>query len=280
MLSPRASEWISVLVFAGYVALAWRPGLDRVRQLKISAIGLAGAGITIFPVLALPILGSSARYARDWLPCLLLLLLYSQAGQFVTRSDVELEIRLELLDRRWVAPWLKWCCERRIGVWFLTCVEAAYCSYYLAIPMAVGALYWFGKRRDVDHFWTVVVLASLFSCGTLPFIQTRPPRMIGEKWSECLPDGKMRAFNLWILRHGSIQANTIPSAHVALASACAFVLLQAGTGWVAVCFLGIALGIALGAVGGRYHYGVDAVLGFLVGAAAFLVGAALQWRFL
>ncbi len=280
MLPTRASEWIGLLVFAGYVVLAWRHRLDRVRQVKISAIGLAGTGITVFPALVLPMLGPAARYARDWLPCLLLFLLYSQAGQFVTRADVALEIRLELLDRRWVAPWLRWCCERRIGVWFLACTEAAYCSYYLAIPLAVGALYWFGKQSEVDHFWTVVLLASLGSCGTLPFIQTRPPRMIGEKWSECLPCGKMRALNLWILRHGSIQANTIPSAHVAIASACAFVLLQAGTGWVAVCFLGIAVGIALGAVGGRYHYGADAVLGFLAGAAAFLAGTALQWRFL
>jgi hypothetical protein len=47
-----------------------------------------------------------------------------------------------------------------------------------------------------------------------------------------------------------------------------------------VGFLGIAVGIAFGAVAGRYHYGVDALLGFLAAAAAFVAGTALQWRFL
>jgi hypothetical protein len=282
MLPPRASEWVSILAFAVLIVLAWRHKLDRARQAQIAAIGVAANGITVYTAVILPLLGSapSARYVRDWIPCLLLLLFYSQAGQFVTRSDVEVEMRLELLDQRWVAPWLKWCCGRRMGAWLLTCLEAAYFSYYLAIPLAVGALYWFGKQRQVDHFWAVVFLASLGSCGTLPVVQTRPPRLIGEKWSECLPCGKLRALNLWILRHGSIQANTIPSAHVAMATACALVLLNAGTGWVGLCFLGIAVGIAFGAVAGRYHYGADAVLGFLAGAAAFLAGAALQWRFL
>jgi hypothetical protein len=275
---PRASEWISILAFAGLVVLAWRRSLNRVRQAKIASIAVAAVAITVFISLILPPVVSSlaASDARDWIPCLFLLLFYSQAGQFVARVDVEIERDLERLDQRWVAPCLKWCSERRIGVWILTCLEAAYFSYYVSIPLAVGALYWFGKQREADHFWTVVLLAAYGSCGMLPFVQTRPPRTIGEKWSACLPCGKLRVFNLWILRHGSIQANTIPSAHVAITAACAFVLLQVGAGWAGLGFLGIAIGIALGAVSGRYHYGADAILGFLVAAAALLAGAALS----
>jgi membrane-associated phospholipid phosphatase len=142
----------------------------------------------------------------------------------------------------------------------------------MAIPLAVGALYWLGKQQEADHFWTVVLLAAYGSCGMLPFIQTRPPRMIGEKWSACLLRGRLRALNLWILRHGSIQANTLPSSHVAITAACALVLFEVGAGWVALAFLGIAIAIALGAVAGRYHYGVDAILGFLLAAVAFLAG--------
>jgi hypothetical protein len=40
-----------------------------------------------------------------------------------------------------------------------------------------------------------------------------------------------------------------------------------------VVFLWIAVSIALGAVSGRYHYALDAILGFLVAGTAMLVGA-------
>jgi membrane-associated phospholipid phosphatase len=83
----------------------------------------------------------------------------------------------------------------------------------------------------------------------------------------------VRAFNLWILQRGSIQANTLPSAHVAITGACALSLLRLGPLWAGVIFLWIAVSIALGAVSGRYHYALDAILGFLVAGTAMLVGA-------
>ena len=269
----RVSEWISILGFAGFVALSWLRNLDGIRRAKIAAIGLTAIAITVSGSLILPrvVPPAAASDVRNWIPCLFLLLFYSQAGQFVTRADVESEARLEHLDQMWVRPCLQWCTERLIGVWILGCLEAAYFTYYISTPLAVASLYWFGKQREADHFWTVVLLATYGYCGFLPFVQTRPPRLIGEKWSACLPHSKLRAFNLWILRHGSIQANTIPSGHVAISSACAFVLLQMG-GWAALGFVAIAIGISLGAVAGRYHYSADAVLGFLTAIVAFVAG--------
>ena len=110
----------------------------------------------------------------------------------------------------------------------------------------------------------------------LPFIKTRPPRMLGEKWSMALPAGKARAWNLWILRRGSIDANTCPSAHVAIAFACALIVLRRGPLPAGVIFLWVAISIALGAVAGRYHYAVDAILGFMVAFAAFLAGVSIR----
>jgi membrane-associated phospholipid phosphatase len=109
----------------------------------------------------------------------------------------------------------------------------------------------------------------------LPFLQTRPPRVLGEKWSAALPYGKMRAFNQWILRLGSIHANTFPSVHVAIATDCALLLLRVGPLWVGLGFLWIAISIALGAVGGRYHYAADDIFGAAAAVAAFRVGLAL-----
>jgi len=273
----RAAEWIGIPAFSWLVVLAWRRDLDGARRAKITALGACGLALTIFVPLGLPRLVAplAASVTRDWIPLLLLLVFYRQAGQFVTHANTGFEERLERLDRRLVFPALEWCGRHAVGAWILTCLELAYMSYYVALPLAPAALYALGQGREGGRFWTVVLLASYGSLGLVPFIQMRPPRMLGEKCSVAPRLGKVRAFNLWILRRASIQANTFPSAHVAIATACALTMLQLCPLWVGLGFLAIAIGIALGAVTGRYHYAADAILGVAVALAAFLAGSLL-----
>ena len=271
----QTPEWISILAFLWFSMLACRRrALDRGRRAKIIALGFAGVAINIFAAVVLPRLASPgpASIVRDWIPYLFLFMFYSQGGQFVTGTDLKLEAKLERLDSRIVAPLLEWCARRTAGIWILTYLEIAYLSYYPVLPLALAALYLSGRRGEAVTFWTAVLLAAYGSCGTLPFLQMRPPRMLGEKWSAGLPAGRVRSFNLWILQRGSIQANTLPSAHVAITGACALSLLRLGPVWAGVVFLWIAVSVALGAVGGRYHYALDAILGFLVAGAALLAG--------
>ena len=278
MRGLRTPEWISMLAFFWFSMLACRRrALDRGRRAKIIALGFSGVAINIFAAVVLPRLASPgpASIVRDWIPYLFLFMFYSQGGQFVTGADVKLEEKLERLDSRIVAPLLEWCARRTAGIWILTYLEIAYLSYYPVLPLALAALYLSGRRAEAVTFWTVVLLAAYGSCGTLPFLQTRPPRMLGEKWSVPLPSGRVRALNLWILRQGSIQANTLPSAHVAITGACALSLLWLGPLWVGAVFLVIAISVALGAVSGRYHYAADAILGAIVACFALLAGALL-----
>ena len=76
--------------------------------------------------------------------------------------------------------------------------------------------------------------------------------------------------NLWILKYGSIQAISFPSAHVASALAVSLVLLRfvpiAG-----VIFLAVSFWIGVAAVVGGYHYAIDVLLG---AAIALVVVAA------
>jgi hypothetical protein len=277
LMPLRVSEWISVLAFSGFAALAWQRSLTRARRVRITAMGSAGAGATLFAALVLPSLAGAAgaSVTRSLLPCVLILLFYSLAGQFVTGGDAGLEARLLQLDRLLVAPPLVWCARRSFGPWLLSLLELAYLSYYVALPVAPATLLLAGRGKEADHFWTVVLLAAYASCGMLAFIQTRPPRVLEEKWSSVLPAGRVRAFNLWILRHGSVHANTFPSAHVAIAVACALALLHSGPLWAGAAFLAIGFGIALGAVAGRYHYSADAIFGLVTAAAAWLAGIGL-----
>jgi len=279
MPSVRTPEWISLLAFSWFTVLACgRRTLDRGRRIRIIAFGLSAIAIAIFVSLLLPhlVTARTASIVRDWTPYLFLFLFYSQGGQFVTGADMELEARLKRLDHRIVSPLLGWCTRNTAGSWILTYLELSYFSYYPALPTAMVVLYVSGRQAEAAQFWTVVLLAAYGSCGTLPYIQTRPPRMLEEKWDLPMTSGRVRAFNLWILQGGSIQANTLPSAHVAITSACALSLLWLGPFWAGVAFSVVAVSIALGAVGGRYHYAVDAILGFLVAGAALLLGTILS----
>ena len=274
----RSAEWINLVAFPCFALLALtRRDLSAAQRRTIVAIGAAGIAITLIVSLVVPNLTSlrAAVIIRDWIPLLLLPLFYWQGGQFVIREDVDFENKLERLDARLVAPVFDRCLRSPLRDWIFIYLEIGYLSYYLVLPLSLAALHIAGKDRGAGLFWTVVLLAAYGSCATLPFLNTRPPRVLGEKWSTDLPQSKVRAFNLWVLRQGSIQANTCPSAHVAIGAACALVLWRLAPLWVGLVFLWLAVTIALGAVGGRYHYALDAALGGASAVAAFLIGIAL-----
>ena len=273
----RFSEWISVFAFSGFMVLAWSRRLDHTRRAKITALGSSGAAATLFAALVLPgLVGPvTTSVTRNLLPCLLILLFYSLAGQFVTGGNAGLEARLLELDRLLIAPPLVWCARHFLGPWLLSTLELAYLSYYIALPGAAATLLLAGRGKQADLFWTMVLLAAYTSCGMLAFVQTRPPRVLGEDWSKSLSSGRLRAFNLWILRNGAVPANTLPSAHVAIAVACALALLHAGLVWAGAAYVVMGLGVALGAVAGRYHYSADAVLGMVTAVAAWLAAIGL-----
>jgi membrane-associated phospholipid phosphatase len=267
----RAAECINLVAFPCLVLLAWsRPKLAAPRKAKISAIGLAAVIITLAGALVLPRVLDPlpASVIRDWVPYLLLLMFYWQAGQFVTRVDEKFQRRLEMLDARIVTPAVEWCKRSWAGRPILTTLELAYLFCYVSMPLGLAALYLMHMGREADRFWTVVLLATYASYAMLPFIQTQPPRVLPEKRSVQPPKGKVRALNLWILRHASIHANTFPSAHVASTTACALVILWLAPG-LGLVFLAVAILIALGAVAGRYHYATDAILGVMMALAAF-----------
>jgi hypothetical protein len=258
MRQLRVAEWINLLAFSSYAVLGWVRGpLDPKRRKKITAIAATGLAITLFTALVLPAMVPmlAASVCRDWVPYLLLLMFYWQAGQFVTRTDAGFEARLERLDQRIVVPLLEGWARRPGGAGILACLEFAYLFCYASMPLGLAALYMMRRGREADYFWAAVLPAAYVCYGMLAFLQTRPPRRIGEKWSATLPSGKIRALNLWILRHASIQANTFPR--------------------VGLVFLAVAISIALGAVAGRYHYAADAILAALLAAAVFGVETAL-----
>ncbi len=199
-------------------------------------------------------------------------MVYWQAGQFFLRIDEAVQGRFARLDAQLVTPALQWCVRRSLGRLLLTWLELAYLFCYPMVPFALAAVYLLRRGHEADHFWSVVLPATYFCYVMVPFIQTLPPRMLGEQARVTPPSTEVRKFNLWILLHASIHANTFPSAHVAASMACALVLLQLDF-FVGLLFLLVAVSIALGAVAGRYHYAIDAIAGTAVALIAFAVAA-------
>ena len=142
--------------------------------------------------------------------------------------------------------------------------ELIYLLVYLAVPAGAVTLALGGHADQIDRFWTVVLLAEFACYGMLPWIQTRPPRVLEHvERGGAGPRTPIRRFNHAIVNRASIQANTVPSGHAAgaLATALAVGATMPTAGAV---FLVLAVCIAAATVLGRYHYVIDTVLGVIV----------------
>ena len=250
------------------VALA-RPAFARVRR------AVPGVAIVVGGLLALAHV--TARTGADpglgrglvW-PAALLIVGYWVSGLFFVRPMEAVERRLLRLDERILgrtgvlrryelAPRLV-----REGV------ELSYLLVHLVVPAGALTLALGGAGHALDRFWAAVLLAGFTCYAVLPWIQTRPPRVLEPRLPAATASGLVRQANELVLRRASIHANTIPSGHAAVAVATALgvgaALPQAGA-----LLLVVAAGIVFATVAGRYHYALDSLLGVAVAVAAWML---------
>ena len=150
--------------------------------------------------------------------------------------------------------------------WLTNTLEVGYLFCFPLVPAALAAVWLAGSPADVASFWTVVLTAGYVCYITLPWLVSRPPRLI-DGLAEGRRSSPVNRANVFVLGRVSHHLNTFPSGHVAVSVAAA---ISAGTVWpLAGAVLGIiAAGVALAAVTGRYHYFVDVVLGVVLGVIA------------
>ena len=203
------------------------------------------------------------------LPSLILLIGYWLSGLLFVRPDPRLERWLLsadeiVLTRPGVLTWFR-TAPRVVTEYF----ELSYLLVYVAVPAGAVTLAIGGHADQIARFWTVVLLAEFACYGMLPWIQTRPPRVLVdvESWGRG-PRTPIRRLNHAIVGRASIQANTLPSGHAAGAFATALAVGATMPAAGAV-FLILAVSIALATVLGRYHYVIDTVLGLLVAVIAW-----------
>jgi membrane-associated phospholipid phosphatase len=263
----RPAELINMIYFSYLVVMAWVRPLSAGKRLKATIIGLAA--ISLF--WSIRFIGQSlaslpSSIIRDWIPAPLFLVAYWTAGLYFTAPSEKLQSRLMRFDRR-VLGRIHPAGIPRIAA---ACLELAYLLCYPLLPLGLGALYIARMGRCADAFWTVVLPAVYLCFAALPFARTLPPRILAEAGEPVLPPTKIREFNLWILRYGSIRVNTFPSAHVATAFSVSLVLLYL-LPLAGIVFLGVSVCIAIAVVLGRYHYAADALIGAAIAMAIFLI---------
>jgi hypothetical protein len=237
--------------------------VERGRRVRTAIVALLCAAAVYGIARMLPLT------VRLWLPLLYIPLGYwipvplvpsRRGGAFeawLRRSDEALRDRARALPR-----------------WLAYIVEIGYLTCFPLIPVAFGVVWIGGTAADVTRFWTAVLMAGYACYITLPWLVSRPPRLIDGLIVSAAPTSVRRA-NVFVLGRVSHHLNTFPSGHVAVSIAAA--ICAAAVAPLAGVVLGIfATGVALGAIAGRYHYIVDVLLGVGLGivaaASSFAIG--------
>lgn len=143
-------------------------------------------------------------------------------------------------------------------------LHAAYLSYY-AIIFLPPLILFFQAERAAEFASTILALTSAFAVCFVVFAYwpVEGPRYA---WPPPpgMPHGLVRDLALRLLKAGSSRGAAFPSSHVAVATTQALVAL-AYQRRVGIATTIVAVLLAVGAVYGGFHYGVDVLVGATLG---------------
>ena len=192
--------------------------------------------------------------ARLWLGHLYLIAGYWLPALLVTRPPQRFEAWLRRNDRSFGS-------FGSFGTFGSFVGELAYLCCYVVVPAGFLAVYLNGSVGDVNRFWSAVLGAGFVCYISLPWLVSRPPRMLE---GAAVAASGVRRLNLHVLDRLSHGWNTFPSGHVAVAIAAALSVISVAPR-AGVALVIVAIGILIGSVSGRYHYAIDALAGAIVG---------------
>jgi membrane-associated phospholipid phosphatase len=260
----RSFEWAAVFFYAYCVVAALAaPALPARRRARIILGALAIGGLAAWAPIS-P--WRDSLLLRDWiLPAIAYLLGgYYLSGLFYVAPMPRLEDRLVALDRRLDAA--TWSATLPIAV--LEFLEVSYLAVYAMVGLGPLAAYAAGGVTEVERYWTIILTADFICFACMPWAQTRTPRALeGEPPAS---RSRVRRLNRVVLGGFSHERNTFPSGHAAEALAVVLALARASPA-VSAALAPLAAGVGAGSVAGRYHFAADAVAGYAVALAVWLI---------
>lgn len=231
---------------------------------------------------AAPATRRQVRAAVDWLPLLLIPLLYKElavlnravhGGAYFDDMVIGWEQALfgGQPSRDWAAA--------APQLWLSEPLHLAYLSYYFIIFLPPLLLF---LRGRTDAFRTgVFALMLSFFLHYLFFIYfpVQGPRYLFPPHTGELADGFFFQLAHRVLEAGSAQGAAFPSSHVGVSVAQTLIVWRYMPRLTPIFAL-LTLGLALGAIYGGFHYATDAVAGALLGVGAVLIARYVlrRWR--
>lgn len=250
------------LVITYFAALAVAAPFTNARRGRKRRAVLLSTFMVIGVIAASRILPADAR---AWLPHAYLVAGYWVPALLVPAiSNPSFEAWLLRTDRAWRPYTLT------VPAWAVHSVELSYLMCYVLVPSALAVVWSWGTEDQIDRFWLSVLISGYACYSTIPWLVSRPPRLLEAAAERARP--AIASMNALLLAHVSHQLITFPSGHVAVATAAALAVFPVWQpGGVAMGVM--AVSIAVGAAVGRYHFGIDVFFGAVIGIVAVLAAS-------
>jgi membrane-associated phospholipid phosphatase len=260
----RPSSWPLLLALHGLViGLAW----------PAAPIGRLAAD-------ASPAAQRRIRTALDWLPLLLIPLLYTELAVLNTAvhggryfDDMIIGWEQALFggqpSRAWAAA--------MPHLWLSELLHAAYMSYYLIIFVPPVMLFLLGRRAEFRAVAFGVMLSFFAHYMFFIFFPVQGPRYLFDPPGGAIASGFFYQLTHSLLEAGSSQGAAFPSSHIGVSVTQTLLMLRYMPRMAPLIGI-LTLGLALGTVYGGFHYAIDGVAGVVLGGAAYLAAGPLQQR--
>lgn len=253
---------VSLLILATYLTVMLTPLLALVVRTRQWTPFIAHAFVLALVALALS--GRFPPWLRAWLPLLVGPFLYVELRWLIEGAG---RTHTDELMRDWERSLFPSNPSRTLALswpssWVSEPLHAAYLSYYGLVYVPPALLWLKGRRRDFSL--TLLALTTVYAACFVAYVLMPvdgPRFLFGPSQA---PSGPFRSAALRLLEAGSSRGTAFPSSHVAASVVAAICALRFQPRIGAVTLL-LALGVAIGAVYGGFHYAVDVVAGFAAG---------------
>jgi membrane-associated phospholipid phosphatase len=155
-------------------------------------------------------------------------------------------------------------------------LHLAYLLYYGIIYLPPLLMYLDDARRGFYETMLALTTTVVLSFIAFSVFPVEGPRFA---WGAPpgIPQGPIRALTLFLLERGSARGTAFPSSHVAIAMAQSLSSLRWRRGF-GYGVAGTSILLAIGAVYGGFHYGVDILAGCVMGIGAWWLARGSERR--
>ena len=162
-------------------------------------------------------------------------------------------------------------------LWFSEMLHLGYFSYYFIVPGAAATAFLLKGPRALERASFTIALAFFICYLCFSVFPVAGPRYDFTKIAGEAADGPMFWVVHALLESGSSKGTAFPSSHVAATLSAWFATGRESKRvfWIMAPF---AVSLTLGTVYGRFHYGIDAMVGLMVAIAAYLATPWLMRR--